>query len=99
MICAMGTDEKAGEKAPEYWLIAFRDIVERALDHYSHRMCNIVKTVDPQLVKMSEQQHEETISKIDSLVKALYISCGVIMGLGLIMAGSVFFAISILLSK
>jgi hypothetical protein len=92
----VGTDEKSGEKAPEYWLLAFRDTVEKALDQ---RMCNIIKTADPQLVKMSEKQHGETLDRIDGLVKALYVSCGVVIGLGIVMIGAVFFAVSVLVSR
>ena len=93
-------DDTAGGKPPEYWLLAFRDIVEGALDRHEKHMCNLIKTASPELVEISKSQHEDTISKIDELVQGLnsamrlmYIAMAVLGSVGVVVLGAMLFVI------
>lgn len=52
-----------------------------------------------ELAALSRDQHKEIIDGMERLTKAIYIASGVVAAMVLLMAGSIFFAVTVIISK
>ncbi len=93
-------DNDSGSKPPEYWHLALREIIDRALERERQHMCNLINSANPELVEISKGQHVDTMNKIDELIKQLsaatrllYLVVAVMGGVGVVVLGAMLFVV------
>lgn len=108
-------DNRAGEKPSEFWILTFREIIERAIaaspllqDIKQKTMCNFAKPLgdDEKYISLSKAQHDDLLERIDRLVqiisgglKALYIAVAIVVGMCLIQLGVIVIGVTAFLNK